>query len=348
MSDRITSMLSGWFESGEENSTNENDLFSPEASETVADSLLIHGFLSDIGERSEDKDAERVSAVMQRIDAEQATTSVSLSLSNGTSDEPRKRRRFATLTSALLVAAAVMLMIFAFGPEQSVSAAMASLEKVVEAASRPMDRTYSVTVAEEYSRDKRPRNLSQEAWERQARKRLNGATLYVRSANEFVMTVLFDAGETRTLGCDGTQSWAFRESGPVHVSNDLDRFRGGLPGWQQDLPFINIHDNLSRLKVGYDVELVSDGEQSTRGTVLSKLEFVRKSRDVRGPKVIEISFDEKDGTIYGMQLDGLPRGGGGPKSVTLQLVDANPLPERFFSHQSHHEAGRRVRKEDSL
>ncbi len=56
--------------------------------------------------------------------------------------------------------------------------------------------------------------------------------------------------------------------GPVHVSTDLNRFRGGLPGQQQDIPFINIHDHLSQLRSGYEVELSKDQETASDGAVL--------------------------------------------------------------------------------
>ncbi|EMI22341.1 hypothetical protein RMSM_00731 [Rhodopirellula maiorica SM1] len=271
---------------------------------------------------------------MQRIDSESASIAPP--------HERHGRRRFAILTSALTMAAAVMVMIAVFGPHQSVSAAMASLEKVVEAAAKPLDRTYAVSVVEEYSRDKRPRKLSQEAWGREAEEQIDGATLYVRGANQYVMTVMLNTGEKRTSSYDGQQSWAMRENGPVHTSTDLNRFRGGLPGGQQDIPFLNIHAHLSQLRTGYQIELGDERADAIDGTALSQLIGVRKSRDVRGPKRVEIWFDSDNGTVYRMLLDGLPRGGGGPKSVMLELIDQSDLASQFFSHESHHESGRRV------
>lgn len=338
MNERIDDLLSDWLDDSVKGPTSESGCSTTETSESIAESLLVHGLLADIGRRDDDQDADRIAAVMQRIDSE----SESISVSNAASDEPQVRRRFAILTSALTIAAAVIVMFVVFGPHQSVSAAMASLEKVVEAASRPFDRTYTVHVVEEYSREKRPRNLSQEAWDREAKQHIDGATLHVRGANQYVMTVLLSSGEKRTLGCDGQQSWAFRENGPVHISTDLNRFRGGVPGQQQDIPFLNIHAHLSQLRTGYDVEL-GDEQQDVGGkTALFQLIGVRKSRDVRGPKLVKIWFNPDTGFVHEMLLDGLPRGGGGPKSVMLKLVDQSELPPGFFSHESHHESGRRV------
>ena len=342
MNDRIGDLLSDWLDDAVENPEAKSDVPSSEASETVAESLLIHGMLADIGSRDDDSEAERIHLVMQRIDAEFAADSVNVAIKS----VPHSRRRFAILTSALTVAAAVMVLFVVFGPHQSVSAAMASLEKVVEAAAKPFDRTYKVRVVDEYPREKRPRNLSQEAWDRKTPEQIDGATIHVRGADEYVMTVLLKTGETRTSGCDGQVSWSFRDNGPVHVSTDLNRFRGGIPGNQQDMPFLNIHANLSQLKIGFDVELADEQVTGADGTLLARLTCTRKSSDVRGPKQVDVWFDAVDGTVHKMLLDGLPRGRGGPKSVMLELVDQSKMASDFFSHHTHHEPGKRIRHED--
>ena len=342
MNNRTDDLLSDWLDDGDENPASESDVPSTEAIEIVAQSLLIHGLLTDIGSRDDDAEADRIHTVMQRIDAESAADCVNVV----SKSVPHSRRRFAILTSALTIAAAVMVMLIVFGPHQSVSAAMASLEKVVEAAAKPFDRTYKVRVIEEYSRDKRPRNLSQEAWDRKAPEQIDGATIHVRDANEYVMIVLLKTGVTRTSGCDGRFSWSFRENGPVHVSTDLNRFRGGMPGNQQDMPFLNIHANLSQLKIGFDVELADEQETGADGTLLSHLICVRKSNDIRGPKQVAVWFDVEDGTVHKKLLNGLPRGRGGPKSVMLELVDQSVFALDFFSHHTHHEPGKRIKYED--
>ncbi|MCP4891802.1 MAG: hypothetical protein GY904_35080, partial [Planctomycetaceae bacterium] len=70
---------------------------------------------------------------MERIDSEDDAESVTLAQAR----RPSGRRRFAILTSALTIAAAVLVMFVVLGPQQNVSAAMASLEKVIEAAAKP-------------------------------------------------------------------------------------------------------------------------------------------------------------------------------------------------------------------
>ena len=53
---------------------------------------------------------------------------------------------------------------------------------------------------------------------------------FCTGCGSFVLRMPLRSGGTRTLGCDGETSWAFRDNGPVHVSNNLNRFRGALPG----------------------------------------------------------------------------------------------------------------------
>lgn len=314
-----------------------------DASEMAA-LLVVHGLLTETAAYDEDAAVSRMKALMLRIESEAQTKTVP--------NTPRVglmgHRRVALLTSSFVVAAVLMAMVFVVAPQQSVSAAMASLERVIEAAAKPIDRTYTVQVIEQYSPDKRPRNLPNPVHQRPAKEGIDGASIVVRGANQYVMTVVLDSGIKRLIGCDGEVSWAFREDGPVHVSPDLDRFRGGMPGSQQDLPFLNIHDHLSQLTVGYDVVLSDQVATADDGSELSQLICTRKSNAVRGPKRVELSFDRRDGTVRTMVLDGLPRGRGGPKSVRLELTGQDELSPEFYSHQSHHEPGKRIRVEGEL
>ncbi|MEM9367567.1 MAG: hypothetical protein AAGD07_16365 [Planctomycetota bacterium] len=338
MTGQLETLLSDWFDGADKGTLVEGELLASEAPHEIADSLLVHGLLTDMSNRDDAEEMNRVSAVMREIDRETASSHVGRNVSVG----PTRGRRVALLTSALAVAATIMMMFALFGPNQNVSAAMASLERVMEAAARPFDRTYSIAIVEEYSNEKRPRQLSQEAWDRETKKQLDGATLYVRGANQYAMTVTLKSGEKRTSGSDGMQSWAFRETGPVHISSDLGRFRGGVPGQQQDIPFLSVHALLSQLTTGYDMERGDEPLGVGESHPLSQLIGVRRSREVRGPKRVELWFDRESGTVHEMLLEGLPRGGGGPKSLRLKLIDQSELPADFFSHRSHHEPERKV------
>lgn len=47
-----------------------------------------------------------------------------------------------------------------------------------------------------------------------------------------------------------------------------------------------------------------------------------------------------------LPLDELPIDGGGPERLMLELTSQSPFDAKFFSHQSHHEPGRRVKQEE--
>jgi hypothetical protein len=154
MNDHIDDSLADWFDDADAVSyrrlpaakMRQDAADTPrEISESIAESLIVHGLLADMGNRNDDHDAERIRAVMQRIDSEFESDSVN----TGELPAPLGRRRFAMLTSGLTISAVVMLVFAVFGPNQSVSAAIASLEKVIEATAKTFDRTYSVRVVEE-------------------------------------------------------------------------------------------------------------------------------------------------------------------------------------------------------
>ena len=354
MSDQNNDCLSDWLDDDMLPSTGTTDELLGQSSDSIAESILVHGLLSDIGRRDKARDDERIQALMQLINAD------TLAVEGATEfDEPlagakhllsptagKRRTWISILSSALAVAAVVMVMFIVTGPQHNVSAAMTSLEKILSTAAEPFDRTYRVRVVEEYPRDKQPRNLPSDVRDRKVKEQLDGATLYVRGVNQYVLEVMLWNGLKRTSGCDGIVSWAFREDGPVHESMDLNRFRGGIPGQQQDIPFINIHSHLSQLHSDYEVELTLKQETTSSGTIVSQLVGKRKSDGIRGPKVIDLWFDEENGTVHKILLDGLPRGRGGPKSLMLELIGQSELTPQFFSHDSHHEPGRQVRHED--
>lgn len=337
MTDALDQAISDWLESG--HVENSNEVFDAKSCDHVASSLIVHGLLTDVGRHGDQADAVRIARLMAAIDSESVET-VDLP------KQPSANRRLAFLASAASVAALLVLMFVLSGPQQNVQAAMTALDKMIDAASLPVDRTYEVSVVEEYPQNKRPRNLPEERWRQEPKEQIDGAKLYVRGADKYVFTRLLRDGRQRLTGCDSEQSWAFREDGPVHVSSDLSRFRGGMPGQQQDIPFLNIHLHLSQLKTGYEIELTSEHRQSSDGVRLSSLTATRRSRDVRGPKQIEIWFDEGTGTVHEMTLTGLPRGGGGPKTVSLKLTGQSDLGPDFFSHETHHEPDRRIRYEE--
>ena len=308
-------------------SSNNDQAVSEESHQITADEIVIHGLLSDMGRRTPNEDEMRVQAVMRAINEKKEVKPFWWGLL-------LKPQRVALGLSALVVCFIFSLVIQDFN---SVHAASATLEKIIAAAHKVGDRTYSIWVIENYkevhpSQRKRPEEL-------------DGARLYVRGHDQYVLIQKIINGGQRLTGCDGELAWAMRVDGPVHVSSDLRRFRGGLPGHQNELPFINLNAQLNQLHEKYELELLPEAGREVEGRVMAGLLGIKKSRDVGGPKRIEIWADQQTGVIQRMIMDGMPRAKGGPRSLILELISQTELPVDFYSHTSHHEPNRKIRFE---
>jgi hypothetical protein len=252
----------------------------------------------------------------------------------------RRRSVITLLSTAALICVAVVLFFKSFGDSPTL-AATGELQRLIELNAQPMDRTYQITVEETVLPRRGRRGPSPEDG-RPPKAPMDGATLYVRDGQQFVLRRITEAGPFIT-GCNGTFSWAVRPDGPVRYSEDLNRFNRDLPGHEHEMPLVNIHDGLERLRRAYDVQLlpVEDGESSEPATRL--LVAVRHPKE-RGPRRVEISYEVESGLIRQMRFIGMPYG---PESLTIRLtlLSEDLLDERFFDHESHHDANRRVEVE---
>jgi hypothetical protein len=252
----------------------------------------------------------------------------------------RRRSAITFLSTVTLVCVAVVLFVKSFG-ENTTLAAAGELQRLIELNAQPMDRTYHITVEETLLPRRGRRGPSPEDG-RPPKAPMDGATLSVRDGQQFVLRRITETGPFVT-GCNGTFSWAVRPDGPVRYSKDLNQFNRDLPGHEHDMPLVNIHDGLERLRRAYDVQLlpVEDGESSDPATRL--LVAVRHPKE-RGPRRVEISYEVESGLIRQMRFIEMPYG---PESLTLRLtlLSEDSLDERFFDHEFHHDADRRVEVE---
>ncbi len=301
---------------------------STDAQDSVASQLVVHGLLVDASLHDDAVHVERMDRLFDALDCEMGTVARSRIGSRGVA----AALAFATIACVMLAAV--------FLRPSRVSAAEA-LDRIIASAARSKDRLYELSVVEGFDQRKRLKNLSREQEREPREKIVDGARLYVGGRGRFVFVCELANGETRTSGYDGNESWAFRDSSPVHVSTNRKRYRGGIPGQQQSLGFTDMYSQLESLRDGYDIELAPLG-----GTERERLTGVRKSRDVRGPKQIDIEFEPSDGMVHRMVLDGLPRGRGGPKCVEFVLVSQDERAAEFYSHEAHHDGQRRIKYED--
>lgn len=237
----------------------------------------------------------------------------------------RLDRRLAPLAVAAVMLFAVGTVVWqAIGPSPA-SAALVQLQRIVAVSLQSADRTYSIT-AEDDAGTTEP-----------GKPEIDGARLFVRMPNSYVLMRQYDDGTVFTTGCDGLQSWSIPPRGRVRVSPNVERFRGAVPGEQHAIAFLADIRDLEPFTRIYDVETVSPNEEG-----LSCLRATRKPGQRGGPRSVDIYYDAATAVIQRMTLDRLPQAKGGPRRLTLELISEEPLAEGFFRHESHHSPDREV------
>ncbi len=302
---------------------------SPEARERFLEHAMIQSFLVEEGKAG--SFAADQGALFEVIE------------SGGESQSRPHPLRWVSVAAA--VVAVGLLGIFALNLPSRADAAMESLEQVIAAFGRLEDRSYVIHAGEtrEPRREKPPRERRDGQGRFHPAAHLDGARLYLRGEDEFVLMQSLPNGEDRVMGGNAEMSWSFRGDGPVRTSDDPQRFRGGVPGGRQDLSFLDLRSQLDELKSLYQLEILKPVQDRDAG--LLGLSGNRHSREQGGPKRVEIWFDSDDGMIHRMILDGLPRDNGRPGKIELDLISGEPLAPDFFTHDAHHAPGRPIEPE---
>lgn len=229
---------------------------------------------------------------------------------------------------ASLAAAAALVFGFTF-LMLTPNPAAAAISQIITAWGQALDRSYTITV------------LEGDAWQplkdgRQVN--YEGARLHLRGGTQFVLERTLDRGGVVITGSDGTSNWDIRGKGPVRVSTDVSRFRGAIPGEYQSVPFLDLGSLLGSLTADYDLTL-SENEVDP---ALQQLIAHKRHPEKRGLPRMEFTFRKATGAVVSMTLQGLPEEKGGPRVVRLTLTSEAPFPADFFTHQAHHEAGRKI------
>lgn len=305
-----------------------------ETADDIADTLVVHGLLTDLGTHRDDIHESRIQSVMQAI-REDAPA-----MGTGPITRIKPRRRLA-IAASLAFAAGVSILLLTQAPQTADAAT--TLDRLIQTAATLHDRTYAIHVLKRYSSEQVEESIAKHARPVRHIEEIDGAVLHVRGKNQYVFIRDIVSGGKRYSGSDGTQAWSFRDNGPIHVSSDPKRFGGRVPGSRHGFAFVNIHSHLEQLRQGFDLEVSTDANDPT----LESLVGVRRSPDVHGVKRVEIEFTMSDGVVRTMRLFGLPRGKGGPKAVELTLQSTSDLATDFFTHQAHHDDDREIRNEDT-
>ena len=231
----------------------------------------------------------------------------------------RLNRRRLTFLGGLAATIMMMMVAFWWQPMGRLNAAT-ELDRLIALEPDSTDRTYRITNLDPYP---------EQAEER--RPPIDGAILYVRQPDKYMLRRTFPDGSVFLTGCDGLRSWAVPPDGAVRVSGDPQRFRGPLPGHQYGLPFVNLKSDLMQLREAYDLAVLQQDQGGLKGLVGFK-----KSHDYRGPRQVMLWYEAGSGVIRKMQFDGMPQARGGPNSVAVDLVEQERKLADFYNHQLHH------------
>lgn len=239
------------------------------------------------------------------------------------------RRWLAVLVGVVVAVVAVVLF---QSPSGSGVAAAAAIDRLVAAASAPIDREYRISVLDHGPDGPPPPVMS---GGRGRKPGIEGASLFVRGADRFVLIRRFGDATEFLTGSDGTIGWAVPPKGRVHLSQDARRFRRGVPGEHEELPFLDLRSGFDGLRRGYDLSLMAEANGHQR------LEARRRARRQRGPDVVRVWFDEA-GVATRIEIEGFPVEENMPHAVAMTLVSQQDRGTGFYSHETHHSAERPV------
>jgi hypothetical protein len=248
----------------------------------------------------------------------------------------RWRRPVALAAVAAVVLIASLILLQGVSNRRA-NATETQLDRLIEVAGRPGDRTYRIVDLDR----EHPRPAQAAKNQGRPRPPIDGAMLHVRGEGHYVLVRQPGEATEFVTGSNGREAWSIPPDVPVRVSPDPTRFRGAVPGEQQDLSFLNLKTALTHLREAYEIELASDDADEPGPRLLAR----QRSAAYRGPRIVEIQFDDRTGLIRRMRMDGLPQAQGGPRALALELVNQSDLGRDFFERGAHHAAGRRVVQE---
>ena len=242
---------------------------------------------------------------------------------------------------AMLASLALLLIALLIGSNRNQLSASQELQKMRKSLALG-DRLYRVDVEQAVLPNKK--QIEQHDERRPPKPSLEGAKLYVRGTDEFVLMRFLQDGTPFVTGSDGQVGWAIAPNGPVRVSQDKQRFNRDLPGHEHSIPLSNLSQGLTQIQKAYHVQIIPSSPGDA-GDEQDAVLVATKKRGQRGPSRIEIQYASNSGRIAQMRFIEMPYG---PERLTvrLTLIDELTLPESFFHHSDHHSSNQQVVSDD--
>jgi len=243
---------------------------------------------------------------------------------------------------AMLASLALLLIALLIGSNRNQLSASQELQKMRKSLALG-DRLYRVDVEQAVLPNKK--QIEQHDERRPPKPSLEGAKLYVRGTDEFVLMRFLQDGTPFVTGSDGQVGWAIAPNGPVRVSQDKQRFNRDLPGHEHSIPLSNLSQGLTQIQKAYHVQIIPSSPGDAGDEQDAVLVATKKRGQQRGPSRIEIQYASNSGRIAQMRFIEMPYG---PERLTvrLTLIDELTLPESFFHHSDHHSSNQQVVSDD--
>lgn len=302
----------------------------------AADLHLVHSLMIQISSHDETARERRIQQVMQGIDADSEVRCGSRSAM------PDRLHNFLRPLIRYGIAAAVIVSVTILLTQMASNEAMAAMDKMITAIDQSADRTYRIIVKDSKTGTKAPRpdRFTDMQGLQKERATLDGATLYLRGNDKFVLYRLTPSGETVMNGSNGPKRWLIRPRKPVLVSNDPEAFRIPMPEELADLLTMNFRTTLLRIRDNYEIKYL-DGVQQEQEEPIAWMYLGARKRNsrFRGPRNIRIWAHHETGVLeriefVDIRLQGRPE----LKKLIVDLADEKALPENWFAHQSHHQS----------
>ena len=245
----------------------------------------------------------------------------------------------------LALASTILFVLVLWRGTAPVLAAQAELKKVIAANLLITDRSYTIDAEANQIGGARQRRRSAEDT-RPPKPPLNGAKIYVRGKDWFVLERLLPSGDKFITGCDGQSSWAVPPQGAVRVSSNIQEFNRDVPGHEYSMSLCNLTDALTQLSLAYEINVlpIEDVESPLGNEEATRLLVATKKDGFRGPRRVEITYASESRLIEQIRFVDMPYGTD-RLTVRMSLLELQQLSDQFFSHAFHHTADRKVVKE---
>jgi tellurite resistance protein len=279
----------------------------------------------------------QVALIHEKLSQELAPTAFGSSLPELNREESEAKgsqrlRRYGQWRSAIVfLATSVLLMVGLFMVfNRNQLSASQEITRLIQSLSSG-DKLYSIDV--EQIALPSQKQLDRYDSSRPPKPSLEGAKLFLRGADQFVLKRYLGDDSVFITGSDGQISWAIAPDGPIRISKDVHEFNRDLPGHEHSIPLANLTQGLTQVQKAYAIQMVpvsSSGQLEDQESML----IATKKRGQRGPKRIEMQYEVETGRIVQIRFIEMPYG---PERLTvrLTLIDENDLPLDFFRYSYH-------------